>query len=194
MEKNFRRFAAPLAACLFLSACGPAARFALRDPQRAPQVKKIAVLPFFNANTLSVEFITEGESKSAFTTDFLKHAKKSLAKRYEFIAEKDVEEALKKTGSYRGWVKEEGRHQRAGFTLSEALKAGEELKADAVILGAGADHENKILKKLYRSTVTVRLIDVRTGKVLWGATALKKGAFDSMPCKKIARLLAREAL
>lgn len=187
------RFGLPVAACLLFASCGPAARMAIRDQKRSTEIKKIAVLPFFNANSLSVEFISKGDSKSPFTADFVKEAKKRLSKRYQWVTGIGVEDALKKTGKYPGWIDEEGRHQRAGFTISEAIKAGKELNADAVIIGAGAEGERR-LKKLYRSTMTIRLIDVQSGKVLWGATALKKGALDSTPSKKIVRQLSREML
>lgn len=168
--------------CLGIAGCAAApAKVAIRDPERSKEIRKIAVLPFFDTERLSAEFITEGDDKSYYTTMFATEAKKFLSNRYEFVTGGPVEEALKKLGNYKGWVKEEGRHQRTGFTISDALKAGDALGVDAVIIGSGAKVGG------FSRAMTVRLIDVKKRYVVWGATAI-----GSSPATQIAKKLAKE--
>ncbi|MBI4052105.1 MAG: hypothetical protein HY400_06335 [Elusimicrobia bacterium] len=169
------------------SGCAPAARYVLRDETNFRTVKKIVLLPFFDANRLSVELQSESllGPSAKFTRDFAHALQKSFSDRWEIVSGEVVEKELRALGSYTGYDKEAGRGQRTGFTLEEALKTGKNLRADAVLLGAATVADTKFFKKFFREAVSVRLLEVKSGKVLWGSSAYTKGIWGSSAISKI---------
>lgn len=174
------------------------ARFAMRDAAAARAVKKVAVMPFFMANTLSVDIEAPpagflGAKPYNYARVFAAEAQKSLGDRFTFISGEPVETELKRYGHYTGYVKEGGARQRTGFSVPDALKAGKALGVDAVLLGAYAYGENAQFRVYFNEALSIRLIDVNTGKVLWGVTSRQSDSGGTVMQKTLA-LMKKEAL
>ena len=169
------------------------ARFVVRDAAAARAVKKVAVMPFFMANTLSVDIEAPasglfGHKPVNFARLFASEAEKALGNRYAFIYGETVENELKRYGHYAGYQPQGGAGQRTGFSVADALQAGKALGADAVMLGSYAYAENAQLKVYFNEAVSIRLLDVNTGKVLWGVSSRQSDSEGTVIEKAIAKI------
>ena len=91
-------------AALVLAACTPA-RVVIRDSARAKEIKKVAVLPFFSAERMTVERLKSWEKGFGHTIAFVKAAKANLSGHYEFVVGQPVVDELVKLGNYGAWEK-----------------------------------------------------------------------------------------
>ncbi len=169
------RTSAPLLGLLLLSGCH-APLLAVRDPARAAAVRKVVVMPFFVANTLSAEAIgTSGlfnTTQHHWAGDFAKRLGEARPGRYEIVCCETVEAALARQGGFQrapatgmpaGW--------RTGYTFAEAQLAARELGADAFIIGAVAWAEGEQQAKDFFTATSMRMMDTATGNVVLGASA-----------------------
>lgn len=167
-----------------------ASRFAMRDNAAAVNIRTIAIMPFFDANLLSVEIKGGGlltKRTDRWTSEFIAESGRNLSNRFTFIYGPVVEAELIKLGNYKGYVDGAGKGQRTGYTIADALKAGEALKADAVLIGAATVADTKAFQQVFKEAMSVRILDVKTGKIIYGASAYKKGTFDGRPIPKIVK-------
>lgn len=172
------------------------ARLAVRDAAAAGKVKKIAVMPFFVANTLSVDVDAPPSGifnvkPANYARIFAGEAQKALGSRYTFIYGEQVENQLKQYGHYAGYLKDAGSGQRTGFTVAEAVKAGKALGADAVMLGSYAYGENEQIRAYFNEAISIRVLDVESGRVLWGAAA-RQSDFGGTVIQKVLDKLKKE--
>lgn len=176
-----------------LGGCATKPYFIMRDAQAAQAVKRIAVLPFLNANLLSVEFEHKKgwfERNDKWTQNFVRQAKKKLSRRFEFIEGEPVNQELIKLGAL-PQPGQESAPRRAGYDVDQAIKTGRALQADAVLLGAGSKADTKAFKKAFQEAVSIRLLDVRTGKVIWAISCYKKNGRDKAVIAKVIKQLQK---
>lgn len=178
---------------LLVSACAPKSQIAIRDQELAKQTKKVVVLPFQNVNARASEDTSFQTESTAMTLKFLNHAKSILAGRYEFIPQDQTMAELKKMG-FEGFDPNksffrQSSLQPTGYSIPEAIQIGKNLRADAVLLGAFTMTQAKP-----PFAISVRMLDVKTGKVTVAVSAQSVGGFTpwNAPMKKVAERLAKE--
>ena len=160
---------------LFSAGCTAPGNFNLKDREVASRVKRVAIMPFFDANLLSnYDPLYEGPGASVMPAKiFDEAAARELGSRFELIGQKESLEALRKVGAdYRhiegAWAAaKDPEGIRWGITPAQAVEAGKALGADAVLLCAQGQYMKQ--KGVPVQAVSVRLVAVASGKVLWGA-------------------------
>lgn len=168
---------AVLICAAFLTGCFAAkSPLVIRDADSASRVKKVAIMPFLDAQFMSAFDPNYKGFGSSFVPAvmFDDMARKTLGKRYELVGQSESLEALKKAGvEYKhtegAWsAVKDPESIRWGYTLDQAAEAGRELGVDAVLMCAQGQYmtRNKPLQ-----AVSLRLVDARTGKALWGVNA-----------------------
>ena len=184
-----------VAAGLLLSACAPRSQLVIRNPDLARQAKKIAVLPFQNANSRASEDTSFQTSNTAMTLKFMDNAQPLLSGRYEFVPQEQIMAELKKRG-FEGFDPNKSAFRQAfvqptGYGIPEAIDIGKSLNADAVFLGVVAMTQAKP-----PFAISVRMIDVKTGKVTVAVSAQSSGGMSfspwNAPMRTIAERIAKE--
>lgn len=170
--------AAVLACTALLSGCfATRSPLVIRDADTATRVKKVAVMPFLDAQFMSAFDPHYKGFGSSFVPAvmFDDMARKTLGKRYEVIGQDQSLEALKKIGvEYKhvegAWTAvKDPDSVRWGYTVQQAAEAGRALGADAVLMCAQGQYFERQNKPV--QAVSLRLVDARTGKALWGVNA-----------------------
>ncbi len=149
-----------------------------RDSEKLKETKRVAVLPFFNTTRLSAEFQKKKWMTNyfAWTEKFMSISKSRMKDRFDFLPTEEVVSALTELGNYGQASELKPKHYRTGYSLGDALKVGKSLCADAVLLGATTQAQTQSAKQVYTSAMTLRLVDVASGKVIWGGSLSgKKG-------------------
>ncbi len=190
-----------IAFALLISACAPKQMLVIRDREGAAKVKKISIMPFFDAQFLSAydPFYNGFGSSFIPAVMFDQKAKKILGARYEIVDQSLSIDALKKEGvQYKHFEKawtsvSDPESIRWGYTLEQAIKAGKALGADAVLMCAQGQYfagENKPIQ-----AISVRLVSTASGKTLYGLNAIgQPGLFSKgKVVNEILHRLAREA-
>lgn len=175
----FALISAQLTGCMFVSAVKTDANQTL-DAARLSRVKTVAIMPFFNANGLATDDpdpAYTGKYADLMPTTIVYGAIKDKT-RFEWLSLDRIVPALKKNG-FKGIELKPGEElsmmsmmfnsqkYRTGFTMDQALKTGRQLKADAILIGAMGMVGNAPANT--RTVMALRLIDTKTGDVLWGA-------------------------
>lgn len=183
-----------------VSACGPKSLLVIRDREAAAGVKKVAILPFFDALLQSAydPFYKGFGSSYVPAIMFDKKAMKILGKRYEITGQGQSIESLKKQGVKYvhiegSWTKVRDPDSiRWGYTLKQGVKAGRALGVDAVLMCAQGQYFQGEKKPL--QAISVRLVSTGTGKVLYGLNIVgQPGIFSKgKVVKKLLKQLARE--
>lgn len=150
------------------------------DAARLERVKRVAIMPFFNANALGSDDpdpAYKGKYADMIPSTIVYKGVKDSA-RFDFIGMDAVVSALKKNG-FEGVKLKEGEdvslmkamfqpdRYRTGFTMAQALKTGRELKADALLIGGLGMVGNAPANMRY--VMSLRLVDPANGAVLWGS-------------------------
>ncbi len=178
------RFVTIAAAAGFLSACMTPSAVNLKASDapgaaKLQSVKRVAIMPLFNANSLGSDDPDpsyKGKYKDMIPTTIVYNGVKDSA-RFAFVSMEDVVSTLKKNG-FEGVKLKEGEDvsvmtamfhpdaYRTGYTMQQALTTGKALKADAILIAATGmvGSGNKM-----SYVMSMRLVDPRTGEVLWGA-------------------------
>jgi len=172
------------------------ARFAVRDAAGAKAVKRIAIMPFFLANQLSVDMDAPDKAPGLFSAGRVNYsrmfgatAEKVLGGRFTFVYGAMVEKELMQLGHYTGYVPEAGAGQRTGFTIQDAVQVGKALGVDAILIGAYAFGETQQMRAYFNEAISLRLIDVNTGKVLWGVTSRQSDNGGTVMQKALDKIL-----
>ncbi len=179
------RWLVVLAAAGILSACSfvqPVQLKASATPTAAklPQVKRVAIMPFFNANGLGSDDpdpAYKGKYADMVPTTIIYRGVKDST-RFSFIPMDEVVSTLKKNGFEGVKLKPDEDvsimtamfhpdRYRTGFTMQEALKTGKDLHADAILIGALGMSGNAPANMRY--VMSLRLVDPATGEVIWGS-------------------------
>lgn len=185
---------AALTLALALAGCGRAVTrgAAALDPAGASAVKKIAIMPVTYGYTYYTEFggvgtddpCYEGFFQIGFAVDAMYREAAAYRGPYEFVARDRVCAALAAAG-FEGFREKLGVlslksavGKTGGITVPMALRAGREAGADAVLLAAVSDtYTSKFMKQAgFRDDMVARLLDARTGKVLWAGRSSEKGS------------------
>ncbi len=181
---------------LFLSSCAPTSNLFVRDAELAKKTKKIAVLPFQDANARHSEDTSVQNLSSSLTLKFLAHAEPVLGSRYQFIPQDQVMAELKKIG-FVGFDPNTSRWKQAfsqtsGYTIPQALEVGKNLGADAIFLVEVAGLAE--VKPAF--SMSVRVLDVKSGKVIVAASAASGGGISftpwNAPMQKIVARISQE--
>ncbi|MDE2292645.1 MAG: hypothetical protein KGL53_11235, partial [Elusimicrobia bacterium] len=193
MRKTLRLAAAAGLAAAFVGCVQPPA-MVIRDRADAVNVKKVAIMPFFDAQSMSAMDPTYDGMGSSFipALQFDALAHETLSKRFELIDQKDSLKALEDAGVQFKHVTgawsaiKDPESVRWGYTPDQAVKAAKSLGADAALLCAQGQfmQQNKPMQG-----VVVRLLDANTGKVLWGVSATAQPGLFSKD-KTVRDLLA----
>lgn len=158
-------------------------------------------MPFFDANLLSnFDPLYTGPGASTLPAKmFDDRARKALGGRFELIGQEATLESLKSigvdyrhvAGSWAAVTDPEG--IRWGITPKQALESGRALRADAVLLCAQGQYMRQ--KGVPVQAVSVRLLSVETGRVLWGGySSGQPGAFSrGMVVGGLLQSIAKEA-
>jgi hypothetical protein len=169
----------------FLGACAPKPILVIRDREAATSVKKVAILPFFDAQLQSAYDPLYKGLGSSFVPAIMfdEKAKKALGGRYEIVGQDQSIESLKKLGvNYvhieKAWTSVgDPESIRWGYTPEQGVKAGRALGVDAILMCAQGQYfqgENNPVQ-----AISVRLVSTRTGKTLYGLNAIgKPGIFS----------------
>ncbi|MBI2070383.1 MAG: hypothetical protein HYT79_07235 [Elusimicrobia bacterium] len=181
-----------------LAACAPRPLFVIRNQETAAHVKKVAIMPFLDAQFQSAYDPHYSGLGSSFVPALMfdNMAKKHLSKRFEIIGQDQSLEALKKEGVEYKHIKgawsavRDPESIRWGYTPSQALAAGKKLGADAILLCVQGQYFKDKKKPL--QAIGLRLIDVKTGKTLWGVNATGQPGLLSKGVV-VRQLLARVA-
>jgi len=154
-------------------------------------VKRVAIMPFFNANGLGSDDpdpTYKGKYADMTPTTIVYKGVKDNA-RFSFVPMDEVVATLKKNG-FEGIKLKPGEEvsvmtamfypdrYRTGFTMQQALKTGMELHADAILIGALGMVGNAPANMRY--VMSLRLVNPGNGQVLWGtakAEELKTSIF-----------------
>ncbi len=187
--------------CLLISGCVAPGAFQIKDRDSAARVKKVAIIPFFDANLLSnFDPLYTGPGASSLPAKmFDERAQEVLGARFELIGQEAVLDSLKAVGvDYRhvtgAWAAAADPESiRWGITPKQALESGRALGADAVLLCAQGQYMRQ--KGAPVQAVSVRLISVETGKVLWGGySSGQPGVFSrGMVVDGLLHSIAKEA-
>ncbi|MBI2118719.1 MAG: hypothetical protein HYT97_03725 [Elusimicrobia bacterium] len=178
---------------LFLSSCGPTSNLFVRDADLAKKTKKLAVLPFQDANARHSEDTLV--QTNALTLKFLQHAAAELAGRYEFISQDQIMQELKKMG-FEGYDPNKSMWKQAfvqttGYTIPQAIQVGKNLGADAILLVTVAGFQKNPVFSL-----SVRMLDTKNGKVIVAGSAASGMGLSftpwNAPMKKLVSRIARE--
>src|SRR3989344_4824150 len=166
-----------LAFSALLASCVKPPALVVRDRAAAAAVKKVAILPFFDATFQSAfdPFYTGFGSSFIPAIMFDNKAKTILGHRYDIFGEQQSIEALKKLGV--NYVHTEGAWTsvkdpdsvRWGYTVAQGVQAGKDLGVDAVLMCAQGQYFEKEGKPI--QAVSVRLVSTQTGKTLYGLNA-----------------------
>lgn len=187
---------AVLSGLLVLGGCAYKPVFVIRDADRAARAKKVAVMPFLDAQFQSAYDPHYKGFGSSFipAVMFDDMARKTLSPRFEVIGQGKSLEALKSQGvEYKhiegAWTAvKDPEAIRWGYTLKQAREAGKEVGADSVLMCAQGQYfmaKNKPIQAL-----SLRLVDVKTGKTLWGINATGQPGLFSKG-RVVRELLAR---
>ncbi|TPW21927.1 MAG: hypothetical protein FD126_197 [Elusimicrobia bacterium] len=201
MVAKIRRSAFWPALGLLAWGCVAPGTFQLKDRGTAERVKKVAIMPFFDANLLSNfdPLYTGPGASSQPAKMFDDRARKVLGARFEIIGQEAALESLRSIGAvYRhvagAWAAVKDPEEiRWGITPKQALEAGKALGADAVLLCAQGQYMRQ--KGVPVQAVSVRLLSVETGKVLWGGfSSGQPGVFSrGMVVDGLLQSIAKEA-
>lgn len=192
-QKRFRFLV--LSLVLSISACAPTSNLFVRDSVRAKATKKVAVFPFQNANARASEDTSYQKIASSLTLKFLAHAEPQLSGRYEFIPQDRIMAALKEAG-FEGFDPNKSMMrqiyvQPTGYTIPQAVEIGKKLGADAIFLGEVASSQ---IYPIF--SISVRMLDTNTGKVIVAASAAAGRGLSftpwNAPMKKIVNRFAQE--
>jgi hypothetical protein len=183
-----------LSAALALGGCGRTVTrgASALDPAVAGAAKKIAIMPVTYGFTYYTEFggigsddpCYEGFFQIGFAVDAMYAEAAKYSGPYEFVPRAAVCAALKEAG-FEGFKEKLGVlslksavGKTGGMTVPLALKAGRAAGADAVLLAAVSDtYTSKFMKQSgFRDDMVARLLDARTGAVLWAGRSSEKGS------------------
>ena len=186
---------------IFIGACAPKPMLVIRDREAAAAVKKVAILPCFDAQFQSAydPFYKGFGSSFVPAVMFDERAKKILGVRYEIVGQGQSIEALKKEGvKYvhfeKAWTSvSDPESIRWGYTLDQGLKAGRALGVEGILMCAQGQYfqaENNPVQ-----AISVRMVSARTGKTLYGLNAVgKPGLFSKgKVVNEILNRLSKEA-
>lgn len=139
------------------------------NPAAVKKEKVVALMPIFCADNLGVDIPHPGGP----TMIVYQGIKKFRC----VLPESEVLAALKREGwtgesSAQGESLLKAHNCRSGMTMKEALAAGRDLKADAILIGSFGTVGDSALDD--RLVLSLRLLDVRTKKVIWGAARSEK--------------------
>jgi hypothetical protein len=149
------------------------------DAETMRSVKKVAIMPFFYPSGMTVDDpgYTGEYADMMFTVNVFKGI--SGNKRFDIVPLDKTAAALKSAG-FEGVKLAPGEKvsmmkaafspekYRVGMTMQQALAAGKTLDVDAVLMGAYGYVMDKGPGGM-KAMMTMRLVDPKTGKVLWGA-------------------------
>ncbi len=192
-QKRFRFFV--LGLVLSISACAPTSNLFVRDSTLAKTTKKVAVFPFQNANGRGSEDTSYQKIASSLTLKFLAHAEPVLSGRYQFISQDKIMAALKESG-FEGFDPNKSfmrqmSVQPTGYTIPQAVEIGKKLGADAIFLGEISSSQ---IHPIF--SISVRMLDTKTGKVIVAASAAAGKGLSftpwNAPMKKIVDRFTRE--
>ncbi len=177
-----------------IAACAPKSNLFIREATLAKATKKIAVFPFQDAN-LRASDDTSVPRAGMLTLKFLEHAEPVLASRYQFIPQDKIMAALKEAG-FEGYdpnksMLRQASFQTTGYTIPQAVEIARNLGADAVFLGEVAGMQFHPV-----FSISVRMLDTKTGKVIVAASATAGRGLNftpwNEPMKKIVSRFAQE--
>lgn len=175
--KTYKTYLSLIWLMLFFSACAVKPMLVIRDREAASRVKRVAILPFFDAQFQSAfDPLYTGFGKSFIPAImFDERAQKILGQRYQIVGQPEAIEALKKAGvkyvhTEKSWsALSDPESARWGYTLEQAVKAGKALGVDAVLMCAQGQYFEKENKPV--QAISVRLVSTQTGKTLYGLNA-----------------------
>lgn len=176
LSKKLARLSWALVAA-WMTGCVAKPMLVIRERELAASVKKVAILPFFDAQFQTAYDPLYNGFGSSFIPAIMfdERAKKILGKRYEIIGQEQAIESLKNQGvKYvhigTAWTAVKDPDAiRWGYTVEQGVKAGKALGVDAVLLCAQGQYfeaENKPVQ-----AISVRLVSTQTGKTLYGLNA-----------------------
>lgn len=170
-------FAASLSACV--PQAGRLKQDRTFDTAAAQRIKTLAIMPFINANALSAEDLTyKGKYHEALATGNVYTALQEQG-RFKIIPVEKVRAALEKQGFPPGLKGDvsimkaifDPNKYRISMTMHQAMKAGKATGADGLLFGSFGmvGFAQKV-----KFAMAMRLVDAKTGKVVWGAARSEK--------------------
>ncbi|MBI3008693.1 MAG: hypothetical protein HYY56_04170 [Candidatus Omnitrophica bacterium] len=155
---------------IFLCGCGSALRVYLHPQTDIGGIKKVAVVPFSN---LSADHFAGERVTNAFITELL------IRTNVEIVEEGELVKGLKEIGIDHG----SGVNLEKSLDVAKLQKLGKSLGAQGIVLGSVDQYDMvRIGAESYPViTLTVRLLDVETGGIMWMSSFSKKGGPGSIP-------------
>ena len=135
-------------------------------------ISKVAVMPFKGPTELIGSSVSD-----MFVTEMLR------AGRYELVERSQMSKVLNETEL-----------AMAGLSVSQAAEVGNMLGADGVIIGTVDEYSTMAYRGAAYPVVgiTVRLIDCKTGKVMWSVDLAKRADDKSTTLSEHARVVVHE--
>ncbi|MFA6580154.1 MAG: hypothetical protein WCU88_13895 [Elusimicrobiota bacterium] len=195
-----KRLSAVLALTALFTGCVVRPALVIRDRETAAKVKTVAIMPFFDVQyQMAFDPLYKGFGDSFIPAImFDKNAREILGQRYQLMGQDQSVEALKKLGvEYKhtdsSWAAVKDPDSiRWGYTLAQAVQAGKDMGADAVLLCAQGQY---FTGNQPSQALVLRLVDANTGKTLLGLNATgQPGLFSKdVVVRQLLTRVAKEA-
>jgi len=153
-----------------LCGCGSTLRVYLHPQTDIGGLKKVAVIPFSN---LSADHFAGERVTNAFITELL------IKTNVEIVDEGELSKGLKDVGIDLGSAS----NLQKSLDVDKLQKLGKSLGVHGIVMGSVDQYDMaRIGTESYPViTLTVRLVDVETGGIMWMSSCSKKGGPGSIP-------------